>query len=1157
MLKLNKVRLACAVIIAIVCAGYAYAFSTSHYVSQSKLAMGRWVKISIPESGVYEITYDEMRAMGFNDPTKVHVYGVGGNRINEKLNGSAVDDLKQVPILRTNNKICFYGNGPVSFSIKNTTTTPHYVREFNPYSQVGCYLLTEEFLPDVVPSTKSTVNVTTYINSPTSLAYYYHESELMSVTVSGKDMLGEEFSRGHLLIDYNLPNLADSSIIVHTAVAANPSELCYVNAVIHSAGATDTTAYDQASSRISAPTIFEVHYNSASPFGVLKLTNPAEQGQFEPILNFLSPSAYANFARLDYFILTYRHENVLAGAADNQILMGNGTTRGNERFMIPNAPSGMVVWYINNTNAPMLVRTKAYNDEAGQGQYFYSAPLSYSNYVAFDPTKTLKKITGFEPVANQNLHSMAVPDLLIITVPAFVEQAERLADMHRAVDGIDVAIVTQDQVFNEFSSGTRDAMAYRLLCKMLFDRDSVKFKNLLLFGTGSFDNRELMGSHPDDLLTFQSDNSNFDKESYTSDDFFGFLEDNSGAALTSDKLSIGVGRITCVDVDEARSDVDKIIEYYANPDYGVWRNNTLVISDSPDNGEFLFEGQGYKNQIDNELNTGMQVNTVHNSMYPRSTTEVNFEDKDRTATEAKLQIAHQLKAGAYYATYVGHAGPIAFTKTNKMWTTGDVARTTYPHYPIMSTACCDVAHYDNDSRGIAELMFHQRNGGAVALLTPSRMVYSDGNDLLNKYFINSLFSNDREGRMPTLGEAYKNAKCSFTAPDVNKMPFFLLGDPAMRINYPISRFVITSVNGTDVTDTLKAEISPLCKFRIVAKVISPSGRVDNSFNGDATITLYDREDLFTTLSFKYMGEDVERDIYMDRPKLAEISGRVVNGTFSGTMIAPKSPLARNQDVMIRVYAHKDGTDYMVNGFTKQVTMLPFNESVALHDSQSPVINAMYVNDEMTFADGALVAPNSILYINVSDNEGISMQSNSIDKSMKLQLDGGKATFADVTCYANVASGGKVVNIEFPLSNLSEGLHTLTYTVFDMVGNSAKRTISFLVGQTSIADLTADKLPAFRDGEVAFDAKSDLTLVPDMIIRVTDATGKLMWMTTTSTFPVTWDMTDMNGNKVPAGLYRYFGTYNDGVYYGGTAIKNLIVLDPVKSKSTKANKTTKN
>ena len=32
---------------------------------------------------------------------------------------------------------------------------------------------------------------------------------------------------------------------------------------------------------------------------------------------------------------------------------------------------------------------------------------------------------------------------------------------------------------------------------------------------------------------------------------------------------------------------------------------------------------------------------------------------------------------------------------------------------------------------------------------------------------------------------------------------------------------------------------------------------------------------------------------------------------------------------------------------------------------------------------------------------------------------------------------------------------------------------------------------------------------------------------------------------PAGLYRYFGTYNDGTNHGGTSINKLIVLDALK------------
>ncbi len=1150
MRNLTRIQFVCVVLMAILGASYAGAFDTSVYATQSRLATGKWVKVTIPENGVYEITYDELREMGFNNPGQVHVYGQGGARINEVLNGAAADDLVQVPILRTGNKICFYGCGPVAFSLKDYNTATRFVRDLNPYSQVGCYFLTEESTADLQPQDRAVPVVSNYVDNAVSLNYFYHERDLMSVTNSGKDMLGEDFSKRRMFIDYYLPNLADSSIVVHAAIAGYPSETAYANAVIHSGGSTDTTAYTTSLSRVNKVPDSNSYtkYNSASPYAALHLTHPAEHGQFEPIFKYPSGSGSASIARLDYFILSYKQENILAGAPDNQLLMGYGVCRGADRFLLPNAPASMVLWYISNPKLPMTVATTSYDDASGKGRCFFTSPIASSLYVAFDPTQTLKKITAYEPVANQNLHGMAVPDMLVITTAAFKEQAERLADMHRAIDGIDVAVVLQDQVFNEFSSGVRDGMAYRLLCKMLYDRDNVKFKNLLLFGTGSFDNRELMGSHPNDLLTYQSDNSNTSDRAYTSDDFFGLLDDNSGTNVASAKLRIGIGRITCTDVDEARSDVDKIVEYYANPDYGVWRNSALVISDSPDWGEYMFQGQGYKNLIDNKLNTGMNVNTVHNSMYPRSTTEPTFAVDRKTATEGKRKLSMEFKAGAYFATYVGHAGAVSFTKTNKMWTTGDVSRTAYPHYPIMSTACCNVAHFDNDSRGIAELMFHKRDGGAIALLTSSRMVFASSNDKLNQYFINALFSYDSKGYMPTLGEAYMASKLGFTSQDINKMSFFLLGDPAMRINYPVSRFNITSVNGTDVTDTTRtASISPLSKFEVKAQVVDADGNIDTSFNGDATVMLYDREDYFTTLNFNTLnGTREDRDIYCDRPKLAQIAGRVVNGQFTGMMIAPRSPLARNEGVMLRVYAHKDDTDVMVNGFTKQVKMLPLDENNVINDGESPVITSMYVNDEATFADGALIAPSAMLYISATDNEAISMQPNSVSNTMILQLDGGKQSYGEVTYYATVGEGGKTVNIEFPLSNLTEGLHTLTYTVYDMLGNSASRTISFLVGQASAVELVADKLPAFLDGDVNFNLDSELTTSPEMVVRVTDAVGKLVWMTKTSSFPVQWDMRDMDGNKVPAGLYRYFGTYNDGVNYGGTSINKLIILEPVKT-----------
>jgi hypothetical protein len=238
---------------------------------------------------------------------------------------------------------------------------------------------------------------------------------------------------------------------------------------------------------------------------------------------------------------------------------------------------------------------------------------------------------------------------------------------------------------------------------------------------------------------------------------------------------------------------------------------------------------------------------------------------------------------------------------------------------------------------------------------------------------------------------------------------------------------------------------------------------------------------------------------------------------------------------------------MVNGFTKKMVMLPYDEQNAIDDDAAPVINTMFINDEMTFANGGFVSPDAILYISASDDQGISVQTNTVDKDMTLLLDGGKVSYSDVNGFATTDDGGRVVNVEYPLANLSEGQHTLTFIVYDLLGHSATRTITFMVGQNMAANIVADKLPAYVDDVVNFDLDAaNMNSNAKFIFRVTDATGKLMWMTNTDSFPVTWDMKDMNGNKVPAGLYRYFGTYNDGTNYGGTPINKLIVLDPVKT-----------
>ena len=139
-------------------------------------------------------------------------------------------------------------------------------------------------------------------------------------------------------------------------------------------------------------------------------------------------------------------------------------------------------------------------------------------------------------ITNQDHHADTVVDMVMIipTSQKTLAQAEQLKAHHEQHDGLSVRIVPADELYNEYSSGTPDATAYRRYMKMMYDRatnDSEKPRYLLLFGDGGWDNRmktaEWSGYDTDDyLLCFESENSFSQVNCYVSDDFYCLLQVN-------------------------------------------------------------------------------------------------------------------------------------------------------------------------------------------------------------------------------------------------------------------------------------------------------------------------------------------------------------------------------------------------------------------------------------------------------------------------------------------------------------------------------------------------------------------------------------------------------------------------------------------------------
>ncbi len=1110
------------------------AFSSANYTRTSKLASGKWVKIEIPESGIYQLTFNELAQMGFSNPQNVRIYGLGGYPISETLDGSQIDDLQQVPIKIYDNKICFYACGAVKFTMSTPTGTPHYTREFNSYSSNGYYFITDNDGTSLLEPATNNGTTTATVTRAQSFDYWHHEQDRISPGESGKEMMGEDLVGGVIDVPYSIPDLCtDSMVVVNICAGAKVTAASYIYGKLNG----NNLNFQNIAAKIYAPANSFVYYNYASPYVGY---TPAE-GEQVPTegninVNISSNSGIVSSAWLDYITITYLHNNTLEGAADNQLRLGLNKLTKQDRITFAEANTDIQMWDINDPQNPTICVMST--DDDGVLGFAPNLAANMRQYIAFDPTKDLKSISNFYDVENQNIHGLSDPNMIIVTCEELMPQAERVAQMHRDNDNMVVHVIDQQKIFNEFSSGTPDAMGIRLMCKMFYDRNKNKFKHLLMFGAGNYDNRQLHAKRECTILTYEANISNDEEYSYVCDDFFGMLDDNSGIELAKDYLRLGVGRIPSASLQEAESDINKLLDYVNNPDYGPWRNDVLLTADDYDNGLHAFQTEGINNIIVDELATGMMNNKVYVSQFPNDATGFAF--------EARKELTSKLKDGQYFMTYVGHSNPNFMTYEVKLWGADQCSSVEYPHLPIITTATCNVARYDCNHRGLAEIMFHKQGGGAIALVTSARSVYATDNDALNQAFVRAMFCYNTKGYMPTIGEAYMLCKQSFgNKINNNKMSFYLLGDPAMKINYPKPLFKITKINGTDV-GTAAINSGAMQEVTIEAKVYNPDGTtVNTSFNGDATLSIYDLKKKETSITVRVERVDVTRDIYFPQDLLTRVNGRVVNGVFTATAVIPRYILSTGSYGSVKVYAHRDDSQEMVNGSFDLLRLNSYNENnpLTVNDNMPPVIEAMYFNDEQSFNNGDIIPKGSTLYIRASDDYSFNNQSMAMGNSMSLQLDGGKTTYPFVTSFTTLEDNGKALSIEFPM-DLTEGRHTLQYTVYDAAGNKATETISFLVGNESNLELTVEEEPAMT--EATFNVVSTLPTTPDVTIKVLDNVGNLVWSTTTANFPYTWDLTDSNGNRLSAGVYKFFGTYKGNNTYGGTEIGHIIIIDPYRS-----------
>jgi hypothetical protein len=998
--------------------------------ANSVLSEGKWYKIKVPSSGIYKLTYDQINSMSVGDPGNVRIFGSGGEVLPEDCRKGEKDDLLPVQlyfnkgndgIFNSGDYVLFYSRGAVKWSYDSKPAMFRHL--LNPYSDFSYYFVTSGAAPDLPEEYVVPAGIANKFSDSYDFRIW-HEEEKINVLLSGKQWFGEDFSNNQIQsFTFAIPGLIVSAPleilaqVMAKSTAESYFQMSYNNVnvdtfTIQAANLSDYTSTFGFTSE--QKTIIYPASNSIS----LKMKYIKPDGLAKGWLDYIIINARASL-QLQTDLLEFRDLNTVAAGKITQ-------------FTLNAASAGTVVWDVTNQNNIL----KMPGSLSGSQFTFKAASETLKEFVAFNvngnfPAPVLQG-NDLGPVANQNLHGPQQPDLVIISYPDFLPEAEQLASYRREKSGLDVLVVTPDKIYNEFSSGTPDISAYRNFLKMLYNRagsDSTLLpRYLLLFGDGSYDNKNISGNATNYTLTYQSENSLNPTSSYVSDDFYGLLD--PGETMTTGLLDMGIGRLPVTTKTDAEVMLKKILDYELPSSHGDWRNSVCFIGDDEDGNIHMSDADGLATYVSANY-PGYNINKIYLDAYKQVSTP-----SGQRYPDVNQAINDQVARGALIINYTGHGGIKGWAHEIILDMNAIDSWKNNGRLPLFMTATCDFSRYDDHEITTAgEKVLLNPNGGGIALLTTTRLVYSQPNRVLNEKFYEIVFAKDKDGHGFRLGDIVQYTK-NQAGNGINKRNFTLLGDPSQRLSYPEYYVKTDSLNGkamSEVTDTLKA----LKKVTIRGHIADMGGNILTGFNGNVYPTVYDKAIIQQTMA----NDGGNKKNFSIRTNiLYKGKSTVQNGVFNFTFMVPKDINYAYGSGRLSFYADDSVADASgsYNGITIGGTY-----SGAETDVEGPELK-IFMNSS-AFRPGGITDENPMLYVEVSDKNGVNTSGNGIGHDITAILDDKSQNVFLLNeyyqSYLNSYQGGL---IRYPFSNLETGLHTVSVKVWDIYNNSTTGSTDFIV-----------------------------------------------------------------------------------------------------------------
>lgn len=1106
---------------------------TAVYAANSVLSQGSWYKLTVTETGIYRLGYNELVAVGINpatlNPAKIGIFGRGGTMLPEPNSAPRSDDLPEIAIEVTGqsdgtfdqgDQILFYAEGPVTW--KYNDPKQMWEHSMHLYADSICYFLTTDRGNGKRIPVKESATATETDNVDSYDFYTAFEENNLNLIKSGRQWFAQIFDViPSKTYSFDVPALSSGGEIrvrsVTAAKSLNPSTFEFtagsqswsashpaVSPYKDSPVVTGATAYKTLQS-VSLPLKIDVKYNktASSAAGYLDLLD----------VN----------ARCDL-----RFSGGQLGFRDSRS-QGAGHIA---LYWLREGAGKAKLWEVTNLAAVSAIQTT----NNGNDLVFRLPGDTLRQFVAFDETKLLKpRLAG--KIQNQNLHASAGADMVILAPQVFMQQAFRLATLHAQISDLDVLVLDPVAIYNEFSSGTIDITAIRDFMKMLYGKSpSVKMpRYLLLFGDASYDFKNKIPSNTNFIPSWQSPESYSPISSLVSDDYYGMLDNNEGQSY-ADVIDIGIGRLPVRTQSEAEQTVDKIIKYSlkSTETSGDWRNTITFVADDEDYNDHISQSEQMAVYIEKNfpdvnldkiyLDSYIQVASSGGSRYP----------------DVNKAITQRIEKGSLIFNYIGHGGETGWAHEEVLTVNEITNWSNFSYLPVFVTATCEFSRFDDPVRHSAgEYVFTNPKGGGIALFTTTRPTYGTPNFELNKKFYEYALSKPGGERL-RMGDIIMNSKRD-KGSNENGRKYVLLGDPALQIGFPSLSVVTGSVNGKvpgNGPDTLKAYMEVTVKGFIA----DAQGNLVPDFNGMLFPSVFDKAAMLKTLAND--GGSVY-SFNLRKNLLYKGKVKVEGGRFSFTFIVPKDIAYSYGYGKISYYATDGARDA---GGSYADVVIGGSSVPEVSDNNGPDIR-LYMNT-LSFRDGGITDQNARLLAVVSDENGINTIGTGIGHDITAVLDGNtSAPYILNDFYESDINTFKSGYIWFPFSMLAPGAHTLNVKVWDVFNNSSDAELHFVVHSSGNFVITntynypnpfidfTDIVFEHNQKNVEFAIRAEIYSATGRLMRVIEQTSMQNGSVSS---PLRWDGKGQSGNRVPAGMYVVnLIVRTSGGFYAQTSGKMLL------------------